>query len=243
MEHWNPLLVNLRAIRRDDEISWAERRHIDFSDSLTLDDLARMQDQRQYSFQVADDGSLFQLYYSYERGSVVLKLASLVFLKAPGDDEIGELERWWRVPWLRIDYDPKASRGPLHAMCHLHVSAYRDARIPVSVVPGPFQFVEMVLAWFYPGRYAERRLDASGGWLSRDEVAAAVTERMLCGSFEQQDLASHLLIRRLESPGPSGGDAEGSPREAAARRKAPDRKRAGRGKRRRGSRVRRAGNR
>lgn len=63
------------------------------------------------------------------------------------------------VPWLRIDYSPETQRGPLHHTCHMHIGLFQHARLPLSRVPSPQQFVESIIALCYPKHYKEKRFD------------------------------------------------------------------------------------
>jgi hypothetical protein len=66
------------------------------------------------------------------------------------------------IPWIRLDYDPGAARGVVHAASHLHMSLTETVRLPVAGVPTPKQFVEAVVSWFYPDEYAHAHLNQDG---------------------------------------------------------------------------------
>jgi hypothetical protein len=72
---------------------------------------------------------------------------------------------------LRIDYDPKNHRGIIHSATHLVSSlASSKRRIPVSTIPTPRQFIEMIIAWFYPDKYEEKLLNANGDYKDRSRI-------------------------------------------------------------------------
>ncbi|MDE4907164.1 DUF2290 domain-containing protein [Methanogenium marinum] len=66
------------------------------------------------------------------------------------------------VPWLRIDFSNEETECPLHHSCHMHIGLFGDARIPLTVVPSPRQFIEFIIAHFYPREYHLMRLDQDG---------------------------------------------------------------------------------
>jgi hypothetical protein len=74
------------------------------------------------------------------------------------------------ISWLRIDYDPKHAKGVLHHDCHMHLSAFPDARLVVAGVPTPTQFVEFVMALCYPKDYEKHRLDEQGRYKSEKHI-------------------------------------------------------------------------
>jgi len=183
---WQGLLVNPRAIRNRDEITWNNRLPSE-NYAGTFEEIARLNQLRQYSLQVGSDGSLIQLYYRFHRNGSDLMAASLSFLKVPEDSES-------HGPWMRLDYDENADFGPTHSVSHLHLSMHGNARIPVAGVPGPRQFVEMVMAWFYPESYGRHRLNELGGW--RDEVAVerVVSERISCELAKSIEEIVHIAL-------------------------------------------------
>lgn len=72
--------------------------------------------------------------------------------------------------WLRIDYDPHHAMGVLHHDCHMHLSAFPDARLVVAGIPTPKQFIEFIIALCYPKSYAEHRLDANGMYNNENHI-------------------------------------------------------------------------
>lgn len=143
---WEGFLTNLRLKRVGRELSWPDREAISLGDKISIDDLVQLDERKQYSFQIGEDGSLVRLQYFFSSDGKRVLSASLGFYKAPED--LSE-----EVAWLRIDFDHALDVPPLHAACHLHSSMSPSMRIPVSAVPGPYQFVDMIVAWFYPDRH------------------------------------------------------------------------------------------
>ena len=144
--------------------------------AYAVDFVEQLAEQRQYSLQILTDGSLIQLFYEFAADGKTLRAASLGFFYSgkltevseelePPLDEIDEVlpdspADYFAGSWLRVDYDPAAARDCLHYDCHLHSSLSDDMRVAVNRVPTPKQFIELVLAWFYPETYRSNRLPA-----------------------------------------------------------------------------------
>jgi hypothetical protein len=148
---WQGVLANPNYIRDNLAVTWANFRPSPVEDPLYPEDVAELSDEGQYSFQIAVDGSLIQIRYAYSPGDE-LNVASLAYISSAGYE-------FAPVGWLRVDFDPSAQRSVLHAGCHMHISLFPEARIQVSGIPNPKQFVEFILATFYPDMYANHRLD------------------------------------------------------------------------------------
>jgi len=209
---WDHILVNPNFVRKEYTISWETFVHQRHPDIIYRDYISELENSRQYSFQVID-GSIFQLYYDYQKDGTNLRGASLAFFnigelkgifdESLNDDEqsenskfitknIGDAEELELrltgnlaslsfdsifsdmpldnnitnfdnslVPWLRIDYAPNEQMGPLHHSCHMHIGLFYHARIALSCVPTPRQFIEFVISLCYPDEYKEKRLDPS----------------------------------------------------------------------------------
>src|SRR5690606_6401927 len=83
-----------------------------------------------------------------------------------------------QTSWLRIDFDPGAAKDCLHYHSHLHTNMGADVRIPVKRVPTPKQFVEFVVASFYPEIYRVLRLPNGEFQLAESETRELFTEIM-----------------------------------------------------------------
>jgi len=188
-DDWKHILVNRSFVRRHHTISWENYLFQRLPDIVHRSNINNLEDMGQYSFQVIDDGSIFQLYYEYRDDDKTLASANLAFFGSGLSDEIfkdeinsslranvidGEITEWDDdnlinsyaleendplVPWLRVDYKPEEEQGPLHHGCHMHIGLFQHARIPITRVPTPRQFVEFIFAICYPHHYRERRLD------------------------------------------------------------------------------------
>jgi hypothetical protein len=96
--------------------------------------------------------------------------------------------------WLRIDYDPIARASVIHGLCHMHVSGLPDARFLVRGVPGPAQFIEWIMAIFYPQAYAGHRLDDQGAFTEQARIRRA---NQVYAAFEHNDhfrFMTHLCV-------------------------------------------------
>jgi hypothetical protein len=204
-DEWDWLLANPRFARKGSTIAWEgfHRRKLPFH--VTPDHLVELSEAGQYSFQVVD-GSIFQLTYQFDQTGEIVLFGSLGFYKTVDDaemlvaeenvgsdahiDDDVEIELIQTlnapppppiIPWLRLDYDPEAARGVIHAASHLHVSLTSTVRLPVAGVPTPKQFVEAVMSWFYPDDYAKAHLDQHGAFTNPErqknvnEIFCAIT--------------------------------------------------------------------
>ena len=188
---WNGFLVNPKHIRRKNEVTWTDRYAGIRNHTIRESDVVDMFVKGQYTCQIADDGSLFQLHYRFDQKSNNLASASLAFYSAVSGlrqsvedsqsyqsesnstdgTEMHRPESVFQqnladppVSWLRIDFEPFAKeRGVIHHDCHLHLSNFPDARFIVSGVPSPNQFIELVIATIYPEKYKEHRLNSEEG--------------------------------------------------------------------------------
>lgn len=135
-------IKNPNFVRRDGCITW-NGDHSHYASGVTFEDLLDLVAKRSYSFQIEDE-SIVRLYYEYDRDGETLLRASLAFIHSVPCSPTADL-----YPWMRVDFDPDMASGSCHTHCHLHSSLAEDMRIPVSRVPGPLQFLDMVRRWFY----------------------------------------------------------------------------------------------
>ena len=179
---WDGFLSNPRFIRQGSNVSWEGYRPNQFVEILTASAVSELVENGQYSFQITKDGSVFQLYYGYDRRGQNLASASLSFLFSGNNyldlarkEEVGEI----LVPigdvevgWLRIDFSNLVAdhKGVVHPKCHLHLSRFPDTRIIVDRVPNPKQFVEFVISICYPEVYEDKRLDRTGNYKDRAKM-------------------------------------------------------------------------
>jgi len=159
---WSSFLRNLQVVRKGNSITWSGRETRMLEDQVLASDVIKLSDDEQYTFQVATDGSVFQIYYQYDKKGNTLQSARLAFYSAQGDSPVG---------WLRIDYEPALAKGILHHDCHMHLSAFPQARCVVAGVPNPQQFVEFVMAVCYPETYEAHRLGQDGEYANPNKAS------------------------------------------------------------------------
>ena len=146
-----------------------------------------MGNNKQYSLQIIEDGSLIQIFYEFERNNHTLTSANLGYFNAGGIsydlcqelqypelsptditpeaqplglfEDNNSFEDDPIIAWIRIDYSPHNYCSPLHHSCHMHLSLFEYARIPLTGVPSPRQFIEFIISMCYPEIYTNKRLD------------------------------------------------------------------------------------
>jgi len=166
---WQALLANPRFCRNGARVAWSRYSGGIIRDPVNYEKVRSLIEGKQYSFQFAEDGSVFQLVYEFDERNKI-QTVRLAFYKAqlPLDEEdiasSGPLPDFADVfiPWLRFDYTQLYAAGVLHHESHMHLSGFPTARFAVSGVPGPRQFVEFVIASCYPDYYSMQRLDQGG---------------------------------------------------------------------------------
>ena len=164
-QRWSGFFANSNYIRIGNTNTWPNRVRYDVDTTQKL--LVTLIERRQFSIQVLEDGSVFQIYYGFDHTGARLLEASLGFYHAGQVASVGDPATEGVVPltadeipggWIRLDYDPAGACDCLHYHSHLHMSLSSDIRIPVKRFPTPKQFVELIIAWFYPETYRTSRL-------------------------------------------------------------------------------------
>lgn len=205
---WGGALANPRFVRVDRLVAWDRYgpRVLDYP--VTMRDVAELAAQGQYTFQVTEDGSLIQLVYEFEHNEEHLRRATLAYygaefpdagvIEAPQGVELEDREGfpYAQVPWLRIDYDPRAARGVVHGDCHLHISGLPNSRFLVHGVPTPKQFVELIMLLFYPDAYEAHRLKENGSYIDREHVRRINDPAIECAHSEIFELMTHVYVPR-----------------------------------------------
>lgn len=171
---WSGIILNPNYIRKEWVISWNQFKHVSLGDRITSKTVKELEKGRQYSFQLFD-GSLIQLYYRFREGGDIVQIANLAFYKCERDiyneeeDDNGDISEYddtpiedYEIPWIRIDYCPDEEMGIIHAATHMHSSIGANVRLPINGIPTPKQFIEALMAWFYPAKYEEKHLDSQG---------------------------------------------------------------------------------
>lgn len=177
---WPGFLLNPNYCRRDNEITWqSSGNQVWLNHAATIEELALIAETGTYSFQTIN-GGVFRFWYAYASDTQLAK-ASLGYVHEPLDhaaaSQIGR--NAGECCWVRVDYDPVPTSPLLHAPCHLQMSLGWDIRLPIAAVPTPAQFVEAVVAWFYPGTYAQARLNGN----TSAAPAMSLLQRINAGTF------------------------------------------------------------
>lgn len=183
-QRWPGFFVNPNYIRNGNTITWPNRTRFDVD--TTPDLLITLIEERQFSLQVLEDGSVFQIYYGFDPTGTRVQEASLGFYHADQPmDSLGDPLTEGVTPqitgetpggWIRLDYDPAAARDCLHYHSHLHTSLSSEMRIPIWKVPTPKQFVELIVAWFYPQAYRDGRLADGSFQLAHEDARVLFDE-------------------------------------------------------------------
>jgi len=233
---WSPILVNPRGIRRGSQITWDNYTPQMLKLPVRVTDVTELFNDGQYTFQIADDGSLIQIYYQYDARGNELHSASLAFYSAiayeqptyededilglpnipllESEAELSDLDVLLSeeysgetldeiqiaslgdgsIGWLRIDYDPDHAKGVLHHDCHMHISAFPNARLVVDGIPNPRQFIEFIMALCYPGIYKEHRLDNNGLFVNEEYMFKINSN---CVSLQEHNIYSQITHFRI----------------------------------------------
>ncbi len=166
---WFGFLDDPQFIRtsKDACITWANRVPHKLANQLKASDVTKLVSDKQYTFQVTADGSVFQIYYQYDKKGNNLQSARLAFYHTQNSKDKNVDGP---ISWLRIDYEPTFAKGILHHDCHMHLGAFPDARCVVAGVPNPRQFVEFVMAVCYPETYKAHRLGQDGEYAHPNKI-------------------------------------------------------------------------
>lgn len=174
---WNGLLVNPRFCRNANRIAWSRYDIGIIREPITREKILSLVESKQYSFQCAEDGSIFQLLYEFDNDANLV-LARLAFYQATLPQRLDEVADAWNtdaasegaIPWFRFDFTEDYASGVLHHVSHLHISGFQDARFVVAGVPGPRQFTEFVIASCYTDFYKAHRLREDGHFLEPQKL-------------------------------------------------------------------------
>lgn len=181
---WSKYIINPNFIQNDNVVTWGNRKPGSRRLPVRSSDVHEMEAESQYTFVIEADHSLIQLFYRFDSEFQEIIGASLGYYSTAYDSHDIDLQlmEYGVVPtgdvagsefghdddiaafspevgWFRLDYDPDAKTLDVtHALCHLHLSGFPEARVIVSGIPTPRQFVEFVFCSFYPSIYREHRL-------------------------------------------------------------------------------------
>jgi hypothetical protein len=193
---WRGLLVNPRYCREGLRVSWNRYAVGIIREPITYEKVRSLVETKQFSFQCAEDGSVFQLLYQFASDDD-LQLARLAFYKAhvPLGEAIessGPLPTFDDefIPWMRFDYTSEHAAGVLHHESHLHISGFPGTRLAVSGVPGPRQFIEFVFASCYPDYYRTHRLKEDGTYTDEKLMKQV---NVCCRQDKSKDIANRII--------------------------------------------------
>lgn len=81
---WSGILLNPNFVQHSNTMTWHNCHLTMVPESLSFKDVAALSKERQYSFQLSSDGSLFQFYYAYDRRNRDITEARIAFYEANG---------------------------------------------------------------------------------------------------------------------------------------------------------------
>ena len=191
-------------------ITWPDAASFSNPHQITNDQLKQYLKNNNYSFQLFD-GSLLQLYYQCSKSGDELEKAALSYYQYTNDEDGFEYieddlegEEFFAEniltsdiisynAWLRIDYSPQTTRGVIHSAAHLHTNMSTELRIPLKGFPTPKQFIEAVVAWFYPSEYSRQRLTKEGNYTNPEKINS-INDLNICTGHEDGDKILHLSM-------------------------------------------------
>jgi hypothetical protein len=170
LQDWRGFVANKNATLRRKLLAWPDHSPSVEKD-ISWETIASLATKKQYSFQL-QDGSLVQTLYDFSRKGSQLASASLAYYEnrvaEESEEEDGEVsplvESLVEAPpkWLRMDFTNVEDGNCIHSACHLHLAGFPETRIGCAGVPGPRQFLESLMAWFYPSHYRQAVLCLDG---------------------------------------------------------------------------------
>jgi hypothetical protein len=209
---WRGFLANPRYARAKNEITWSGRSGVFLPHTVRSADMLSLVENKEYSFQTLDNGSVLQFYYEFDNKGEQVKSASLAYYGAPAtyqENEPIDSEDNYEllsqpqskqedsfVNWLRIDFSPSTARGVLHHDCHLHIGGFPASRLMVRRLPTPKQFVEFIIAICHPEQYKRKRLDSMGDYLDVNRIRSINEPVFAC---DDRELYDHLI--HIRTPG------------------------------------------
>lgn len=215
---WGKFIANSQYIRTKNIVSWAGFSKIWLSENLTPQEFLNLVENGQFSFQLLEDGSICQLLYEFDAAGEKLVRASLAFYgkppifneEEPNPEKFDENDTEFNADladvetefcdlnsisrWLRIDYDCDEKNSAVHGDCHMHVGGLPGARILVRGVPGPAQFIEWVMALFYPDIYRNHRLAADGDFVNIAKLKNANRRAIAFDDHDFYRYLTHILV-------------------------------------------------
>jgi hypothetical protein len=92
---WKDLLVNPCYIRNQNTITWNKYESLFFEDNVKLEDVIKLIESQQFSFQFVDDGAIVQIYYQFDKKGEKITGAKLAYYKIfniSDDNEKSEID-------------------------------------------------------------------------------------------------------------------------------------------------------
>lgn len=177
-EDWHRVLINPQYLRVRQSITWPYRSGAMMTNIVTVNNVMDLITSGQFSFQISQDESIIQIFYEFDDTGENLQHACLTFYSTQGwkaivsPTEVSAIQSDDEpVSWIRLDFDPEIEKpGPLHHLAHLHLAGMPLARVPFEAVPSPRQFIDFVIASYYPETYARKRLDKNGQFRTKKSL-------------------------------------------------------------------------
>ena len=180
----------------------------------TILDVIGLIENQQYSFQVSIDESIIQLYYKFADEDTIISanLAyygtipwGLIQLIDEGDAKGNSPEQEQNqaapeimnayINWIRIDFDSACEKPSIiHHLAHMHMVGIPRGRIPFDSLPSPFQFIDFVIANYYPDHYREVRMNENGLLLKPSKIKKLSKHHVSVASDDVLPYAVHLSV-------------------------------------------------
>jgi len=211
---WKNILINPNYCRNDREITWNQRSSRMMPVNSTTVDVIGLIENQQYSFQVSVDESIIQLYYKFSNDNIIAS-ASLAYygtipwgvmrltdqdytegnpLEKGTNQAVPEIKNEY-INWIRIDYDSACEKPSIvHHLAHIHIAGIPSGRIPFDTLPSPFQFIDFVIASYYPDHYREARMNENGLLLKPSKIKRLSKHRVAIESDAVRPYAIHLSV-------------------------------------------------
>lgn len=211
---WKSIFINPNYCRNGKEITWNRRASQMMPVNSTIWDVIGLIENQQYSFQMSIDESIIQLYYKFTDEDTISAANLAYYGTIPwgtirwSDEDDSERNSQERVHdeivsevnceyinWMRIDFDC-ASEKPsiIHHLAHMHLAGIPSGRIPFDTLPSPFQFIDFVIANYYPYHYRKARMSENGLLLKPRKIKRLSKHRVAVTSDDILPYAIHLSV-------------------------------------------------
>lgn len=184
---WEGVLKDPQYIRNDDSVTWANAEIVILPEEITKAETFELSRRRQFTFRMSADDSVVQLSYRFNQGNITeARLAFYEVGLREYEDDVGNVrpvedaDANLAARWVRFDYRETGLGRVLHTDSHLHVSGLPGTRFAVSGLLTPKQFIEFIIAHFYPDIYENVRL--AHGVEFNDVIDSINADCFKCGS-------------------------------------------------------------